>query len=101
MISSNLVYKYFFTFVILMVLLALTFLLAHLDLGRWHTPVGILIAVIKAVFIGLFFMGLRFSDGLHRVFSLCGVFLLLILFSLSLADFMSRDWLALPGNFPP
>ncbi len=86
---------------ILLVLLGLTFFLAHIDLGSLQTPISLLIGAMKAVLIALFFMDLRSADGLHRVFALTGFFFLAILIVLSMSDFVSRGWLALPGQFPP
>jgi|SRR5579871_209877 len=88
------------TLVLLMALLVITFILAHVDLGLLNTSVGLAIAAIKALLVGLFFMNLWWSDGLHRVFAIAGAFMLAILFSLALADFLSRSWLAMPGSFP-
>lgn len=101
MILSHALKKYFFTYIALFFFLGLTFLLAHLNLGIFHLPVGIIIGAIKAVLIGLFFMSLKYEDGLHRIFSLSGVFFLFILLSLAMSDLVSRSWLSLPGQFPP
>lgn len=92
--------KHLSIYISLIFLLTLSYGLAHLDIGEWQMSLGLLIGVIKATLIGLFFMNLRLNDGLHRVFALAGIFILGALFSLSMADYVSRNWLALPGDFP-
>jgi cytochrome c oxidase subunit IV len=84
----------------LLFFLMLSFFLAQLELGWLHLPVSLTIAAIKASLVALFFMSLSKSDGMHRVFSMAGIFFLAILLSLTLADFVSRGWIALPGPFP-
>lgn len=84
----------------LMLLLGLTYFLAHVELGVFNTPLGIGIGALKALLVGLFFMELRASDGIHRFFAITGILLLIILISLSMMDFVSRGWLTLPGQFP-
>ena len=99
--KSTKVLSNFLVFAALILLLGLTFLLAHINLGFFNTPIAIIIAPIKAILVGIFFMNLRFSHGIHRVFAISGLFILGILFFLALADFRSRGWLPLPGSFPP
>lgn len=87
-------------YISLMVLLALSLGSAFLDLGRGNAIASLGIAVIKSVLVALFFMHLKASPGLTRVFALAGIFWLAVLFSLTLSDYDSRDWLALPGHWP-
>jgi len=88
------------TYLALMILLAATFLLAHANLGKLNVPVSMAIACLKALLVAIFFMRLRMSDGVHRIFALAGVFWLGILLTLSLSDALSRNWLPLPGHWP-
>ncbi|MEO5968478.1 MAG: hypothetical protein ABIQ95_01010, partial [Bdellovibrionia bacterium] len=46
---------YLYTFLVLILLLAASFLLARVDLGPLNTSVGLLIAALKAVLVGLYF----------------------------------------------
>src|SRR5262245_49183150 len=86
-------------FVALLVLLGLTVEAARHDLGRWNFPVAALIAAVKALLIALYFMHVRQSAPLTRLVVTAGVVWLAILFTLSLADYWTRDWLAFtPGS---
>jgi cytochrome c oxidase subunit 4 len=80
-------------YVILLVLVALTVEAARHDLGRWNFVVAVFIAAIKAFLITLYFMHVRHSPPLTRLVVAAGLLWLAILFSLSLADYWTRDWL--------
>jgi cytochrome c oxidase subunit 4 len=84
----------------LLALLALTFIAAHVDLHFFSPIVALTIAALKAILIGWFFMGLGKEKPLPRVASLVGLYWLAVLFALSLSDYLSRWWLALPGRWP-
>ena len=91
---------YFYTFLALILLLVVTFLLAQVDLGPMNTPVGFLIATLKAVLVGLYFMHLRSSNGLTRLVAGAGIFWFGIMIVLTLTDYRSRNWLLLPSPWP-
>jgi cytochrome c oxidase subunit 4 len=74
----------------LVVLLAATTGLAFLPLGRWNLVVAIAIASLKALIVVIFFMELRRSSGLVRVFAAAGFLWLLILLGLTGADYANR-----------
>lgn len=82
-------------FIALMLLLVVTIAVAYLDLGNVGLLVAMFIATIKAALILLYFMHLRFSPPLTWVFSLAALFWLLILFFLTLNDYITRGWLVL------
>ena len=92
--------EYLLIYVALMALLALTLWLSSVDLRGWNGAAGLVIAALKAALVVVYFMHANRSSGLHRVFALVGVFWLGILLCLSLSDYLSRDWLALPGHWP-
>ncbi len=79
-------------FVSLLLLLALTVIAARLDLGRWNFAVAASIAAAKAFLIALYFMHVRGSTPLIKLVIAAGLLWLSILFSLSLADYWTRDW---------
>ena len=85
---------YLLVYLALLVLLAMTVGASFLDLGILHTPVAITIAFIKAMLVLLFFMGLRHSDNLTRLYAAAGFIWLLILFSLTLTDYLTRVWVS-------
>jgi cytochrome c oxidase subunit 4 len=83
---------FFVIFVALLLLLGLTVEVARHDLGRWNFPVAALIAAVKALLIALYFMHVRQSTPLTRLVVTAGVLWLAILFTLSLADYWTREW---------
>lgn len=85
---------YLMVFTALMVLLIITLAAAAIDLGPWNLPIAMLIAVAKAALIFLYFMHLKWSSNLMRVFAWCAIFWLCIMFLLTLADYFSRNMLS-------
>lgn len=92
--------KYFVVYILLMLLLGATFWFAHLDLGKFSVAVALAIAATKALLVMFYFMHIRYSTGIVRSAAFVGVFWLGILMTLSLSDYISRDWMPLPGNWP-
>jgi len=84
---------YVVIFLALMAGTALTVWAAFQDLGAFNNVVMLTIAVVKATLVVMYFMHVRYSTRLTTMTVLAGVFFLLILFSLTMADYMSRDWL--------
>jgi cytochrome c oxidase subunit IV len=77
---------------ILIVLTIATWRIASVDLGIFNPVVALTIAVIKAVLVILFFMHVYYSSKLTKVTVGAGFFWLLILITLSLLDYLSRNW---------
>lgn len=77
-------------------LIALTFAttgIAFIDLGgRWNLVAALLIAIFKTLLVVLFFMHLRYSSRLLWIFASVGVFWLMIMFALTMADPTTRNW---------
>ena len=85
--------------VTLLVLTALTLLLAQVDLHGWNTFVGLLIAAVKAVVIAIFFMHLKVSGStMSRLVAVAALVWLSILLFGTLDDFLTREWLVAPGK---
>ena len=76
-----------------MALTAATVGLARLDLGTWHSPVGLAIAAGKALLVVLYFMHVIHSKSLVWVIAISGVFWLGILMTLTLMDYLTRHML--------
>ena len=74
--------KYYqITFVALLILTVFTVAISRVDLGLLNTPVAILVASIKATFVGAFFMGLRWEkSNLIFVFGAIATMVLFFLF---------------------
>jgi len=73
-----------------MVLLAATFGVSFLQLGTFNVVINMGISVTKTLLVAWFFMHVRESSGLVRLASACALFWLLILFGLSLSDYLTR-----------
>jgi cytochrome c oxidase subunit 4 len=95
--SEHIVSKkiYFLIFAALMVGTILTVMAAFWDLDHIftgaNTVVALTIAVIKATLVVLYFMHVRYSTRLTWVIVVAGFFWLLILFALTMTDYMSRS----------
>lgn len=85
---------YYLVFAALIALTLVTVAVSFLELGAWHTTVGVLIGVVKASLVGLFFMHLLHSSKASWLAVLAGLFWLLILMSLTLADYLTRQVLS-------
>ncbi len=57
-----------------------------------------LIAAAKGVLIILFFMHVKDGPKLTRVFAAAAFVWLLILLALTMTDYLSRNWLDIPGK---
>ena len=84
---------YFIVFGILMVGTALTVLVAFYDLGPMNNVMMLTIAIVKALFVVLYFMHVRWSSRLTWVVAASGFFWLLIMFTFTMTDYLSRGWL--------
>jgi cytochrome c oxidase subunit 4 len=89
---------YYWNFSALMVLLVITLVAAYFNLGEWNLLIAVTIAVVKALLIVLFFMHLAYSTRLVRVFAGAALFWLLILFTLTLGDYLARQSASMPGG---
>jgi len=85
---------YYVIFGALLGLTLLTVLVSMLNLGTWHTPVGLAIAAGKTALVAVFFMHLPTSSRLTWLAFAGGLFWLAILLLLTLADYQTRSWLA-------
>jgi cytochrome c oxidase subunit IV len=85
---------YLMIFGALMVGTILTVVVAKFDLGPLNNIVMLTVACAKALLVVLYFMHVRWGTRLTWVVAGAGFFWLLILFSLTMADYMSRGWIA-------
>jgi len=97
--QSSATRNYVLVFAALMILTVLTVAVSFIEMGPFHLMVALLIAVAKAVLVGLFFMHLWESKRLLWLAAVAGFFWLAIMLGLTLTDYLSRDWLGhpLPG----
>jgi cytochrome c oxidase subunit IV len=83
---------YYAVFAALIVGTALTVAVAFVDLGPLNNVLMLGIAMTKALLVILFFMHVRWSTRLTWVVVASGFFWLLILFGLTMMDFLTRGW---------
>jgi cytochrome c oxidase subunit IV len=94
--SEHIVSKkvYFVIFGVLMLGTILTVIAARIDMDHiFHsanTVVALTIAVIKATFVVLYFMHVRYSTRLTWVIVVAGFFWLAIMFAFTMSDYMTR-----------
>lgn len=88
-------------FFVLMVGTAVTTAVAYVDLGRWNTVAALLIAVIKMLFVVLFFMHVKYNPGLTRIVIIGAFFWLGIMICFSMADELTRAWEYNPQPWSP
>lgn len=81
---------YIFVYLALLILLGGTIGVAYVDLGIWNTVAAITIAVVKALLVVLFFMHIKYSSNLTRVYVLAGFLWLALLIGLTLTDYLTR-----------
>jgi cytochrome c oxidase subunit 4 len=74
----------------LLLLLLLSLVLAYVPMGLFTPTAGIVIAFIKASLVILLFMELAKSKALIRLSAMAGVVFLAALFTLTLADVLTR-----------
>ena len=90
---------YAIVFLTLIALTLLTTAVAFVDLGgELNSVVAVSIAVCKTLLVILYFMHVRYSDRLTWVFVAAGFFWLMILFTLTMSDALTRNWLIAPGS---
>jgi cytochrome c oxidase subunit 4 len=77
----------------LLCLTVITAAVAFVDLGPFNTVVALVIASAKALLVVLFFMHVKYtSEKMTKVVFVAAIFWLLILLTLSLADYTTRLW---------
>lgn len=81
---------YYVVFGALVFLTVSTYAAAKVNLGPLNTPVGLVIAAIKAGLIVLYFMHARYSKWLTWVVITAGLLWFGILFTLTMNDYVTR-----------
>lgn len=83
---------YFTIFGALMVFTAITVGVAFVNLGALNFPVALAIAITKATLVILFFMHVNHSSKLTKLIVVTGFVFLVVLFGLTMTDYLSRGW---------
>jgi len=89
---------YYVIFGALMVGTAVTVVAAFVDLGALNFPVALAIAITKATLVVLFFMHVKYASSLTKLIAASAFFFLLILFGLTMSDYLSRGWQVYEGG---
>ncbi len=94
---------YYTIFGALMVLLLITVVAADLDMAKFGLPwmniiIALSIAVVKAVLIVMYFMHVKFSSNLVKIFSVTAYFFLIIMFGMTYGDYFTRHLLPVAGQ---
>lgn len=87
-------------FLALMVLTAVTVAVAFVDLGPLNNVVMLGIAIGKATLVVLYFMHVRYSTRLVPLVAAAGFFWLLIMFGITMSDYLTRGWLGAGSPWP-
>jgi len=94
--SEHIVYPrvYITIFLVLMASTGLTVVSAFRDFpGPLNAVVALTIAVVKATFVVLYFMHVRYSPRLIWLVIAAALFWLAIMFALTISDYSTRSWL--------
>jgi cytochrome c oxidase subunit IV len=83
-------------FAALMVLTTVTVWVAYIDLGMLNVGVALLVAVVKATLVVLFFMHVKYSSRLVQLVVIASIVWLVILFGITLSDYITRGWMIAP-----
>ena len=89
---------YYTIFGLLMILTAVTVAVAFVNLGVFNFPVALGIAITKATLVVLFFMHVKYSSQMTKMFVGMAFFFLVILFALTMTDYLSRGFRTYPGG---
>jgi cytochrome c oxidase subunit IV len=84
---------YFAVWVALLCGTGLTYYVATFDLGPWNAVVALIIASTKALLVALFFMHIKGAhERLLKLVVITTIAFLIILLTLSMADYATRLW---------
>ena len=92
---------YLTIFFALMILTAVTVAAAYLDLGQFNFAVAMLIAGFKASLVVWYFMHVKWQSAMTKLTLATGLFFLAILLGMSLIDYVSKDFIGMPGPVNP
>lgn len=91
---------YLLVFAALMILMVATLVVTQLEQGMFADLVALTIAIAKAVLIISFFMHVKYSSNLTKLFATAGFVWVVILFAFTFSDYKSRNWEPTRHNFP-
>ena len=89
---------YFLVFLTLIVMTWVTAYVSTVDMGRLNIFVALSIAIFKASLVILFFMHVKYGTRLTKMIVLAGVYWLILLLFIAMADLWTRGWMGVPGR---
>jgi cytochrome c oxidase subunit 4 len=89
---------YLAVWIALLALTGLTVAISRVELGELNVVAAITIAAIKATLVTLFFMNVKRSSSLTKLFVGAGLFWLFILIGFIMSDYHTRSW-QVPGHW--
>jgi len=92
--------NYVLVWLALMIGTVSTYLIAeYVDIGVGNIIVALLIAATKMSLVIYFFMHVKFDDPLTKLFVAGGFIWLFILISITMVDYVTRNWLPITNLF--
>jgi cytochrome c oxidase subunit 4 len=92
--------NYVLVWLALMIGTVSTYLIAeYVDIGVGNIIVALLIAATKMSLVIYFFMHVKFDDPLTKLFVAGGFIWLVILISITMVDYVTRNWLPITNLF--
>jgi cytochrome c oxidase subunit 4 len=88
-------------YIALLVLLVVTVAAAFMHLGHVSIIVAMAIAVTKAALVVIYFMHVRMSSPIIKVYAVAGLLWLGILATLTFSDYLTRTWLPNSEGWAP
>ena len=88
---------YYTVFMALMVLTFITWAITYVDLGEFNLILALAVAITKAMLVIVYFMHLKWSPKLIKVTIGSSIFFLMIMFTMTLSDYLSRGGMGLPA----
>lgn len=85
---------------VLLFLTIVTVAVTYVDMGHYNVLVAMLIAVVKAAFVALYFMHLRWDRPFNAIVLLSALALLALFIFLSLLDSVQYQPTVIPGYAP-
>ena len=90
---------YYAIFATLLTMTGLTMAVAFVNLGALNIYVAMSIAIFKALLVVLYFMHLRYSESLVKLFVASGIVWFAIMISFTVSDYYTRHWQSVPTGW--
>ncbi len=82
-------------YVVMLAIIFLSVVVAYTNIGGFTIIVLLALAAAKAIITVLYYMEIRYRDPLVWIFASAAVMWLILLFGLTLCDYLTRHWVLL------